>query len=752
MSVEDAAPGSTPPAAAAATTPARHHHHVPAADGGLDEELKEEAEEDARVNELLESAEKESAVEAVEAPVLLQAANDGHEVQRASSAEAKQEQLITLLNKAQQYSQFIVNSQSDSLAATAQSKAPRTNGEAKAASDGNPKSKKRKLDDASASPTSLSEGFVDAAKRSSDGQSKSRLVEQPKTMIGGTLKGYQVEGLRWMATLYENGLSGILADEMGLGKTLQTISLLAYLAEARDTTGPHICIVPKSVVNNWIREFKKWCPTTRTVKLLGSKDERARIIRDDMADTSSFDVCVTSYEGVLKEKGALCKIDWEYLVIDEAHRIKNPKSSLSKVVRLIPTKFRLLITGTPLQNNLNELWALLNFLLPDIFASETDFESWFSIEADDDAKENVVKKLHTVLRPFMLRRIKKDVEKDLPPKREVKLYIGLTEMQRLWYTKILSKDAHTLNALGGPDRVQLLNILMQLRKVCNHPYLFEGAEPGPPYVDGPHLWDNAGKLVLLTKLLPKLKAQSSRVLVFSQMTRMLDILEDYMRLNGHEYCRIDGSTHGDDRDAQMDEFNAPGSPKFVFLLSTRAGGLGINLAAADTCIIFDSDWNPQQDSQAMDRCHRIGQKRPVVVYRLLTAGSVEISMIEKQLSKKKLERMAITGGDFKRAGQRSTGRDFSVDHLRELLADDVDLAQRVGGSGDKSNGEENGETSTHAAETPSKPVDRISDAELDLILDRRRIFDKDDPIPLEGDHYDVVVDAVTDGGILGKVQ
>ena len=205
----------------------------------------------------------------------------------------------------------------------------------------------------------------------------------------------------------------------------------------------------------------------------------------------------------------------------------------------------------------------------------------------------------------MLRRIKADVATDLPPKKETKLYIGLTKMQQEWYVKVLQKDAHELNKLGGPSKVGLLNVLMQLRKVCNHPYLFDGAEKGPPYIDGPHLWENAGKMQLLSKLLPKLRAKGSRVLIFCQMTRVLDILEDYFRLVGHQYCRIDGNTDGEKRDSQMDEFNAEGSSKFCFLLSTRAGGLGINLATADIVILYDSDWNPQVDLQAMDRAHRI---------------------------------------------------------------------------------------------------------------------------------------------------
>ena len=217
-----------------------------------------------------------------------------------------------------------------------------------------------------------------------------------------------------------------------------------------------------------------------------------------------------------------------------------------------------------MKNNLRELWALLNFLMPDIFGDAEQFDEWFSL-SDESGQENVIKKLHTVLRPFMLRRVKKDVATALPPKKETKLYIGLTSMQQEWYIRCLQKDAHELNKLGGPDRNRLLNVLMQLRKVCNHPYLFDGAEAGPPYVDGPHLWENSGKMQLLHKLLPKLQAKGSRVLIFCQMTRVLDILEDYCRLTKFEYCRIDGNTDGEKRDSQMHEFNEEGSSKFLFL-------------------------------------------------------------------------------------------------------------------------------------------------------------------------------------------
>lgn len=435
---------------------------------------------------------------------------------------------------------------------------------------------------------------------------------------------------------------------MGLGKTLQTISFLAYLRENRGIKGPHIVIVPKSVVGNWMREIKKWCPVFKPVRLGGTKDERHKfetehLPKDPATGRHKWDILVTSYEGLLKSKGKLKSIQWRYLIIDEAHRIKNEKSSLSLAVREMNTEHRLLITGTPLQNNLRELWALLNFLMPDIFGDAEQFDEWFSL-SDESGKENVIRKLHTVLRPFMLRRVKKDVATSLPPKKETKLYVGLTQMQQEWYVKVLQKDAHELNKLGGPDRVRLLNVLMQLRKVCNHPYLFDGAEPGPPYKDGPHLWENSGKMMLLHKLLKKLKEKGSRVLVFSQMTRVLDILEDYFRYIGYQYCRIDGNTSGEVRDAHMDEFNAEGSSKFAFLLSTRAGGLGINLATADIVILYDSDWNPQVDLQAMDRAHRIGQKKPVQVFRFISEGTVEEKIIERADRKLFLDAAVIQQG------------------------------------------------------------------------------------------------------------
>uniref|UniRef100_A0ABI7W4Y6 SNF2 related chromatin remodeling ATPase 1 n=1 Tax=Felis catus TaxID=9685 RepID=A0ABI7W4Y6_FELCA len=417
-----------------------------------------------------------------------------------------------------------------------------------------------------------------------------RFEVSPSYVKGGPLRDYQIRGLNWLISLYENGVNGILADEMGLGKTLQTIALLGYLKHYRNIPGPHMVLVPKSTLYNWMNEFKRWVPSVRVICFVGDKDAR-----------------------------------------------------LSEIVREFKSTNRLLLTGTPLQNNLHELWALLNFLLPDVFNSADDFDSWFDTK-NCLGDQKLVERLHAVLKPFLLRRIKTDVEKSLPPKKEIKIYLGLSKMQREWYTKILMKDIDVLNSAGKMDKMRLLNILMQLRKCCNHPYLFDGAEPGPPYTTDEHIVSNSGKMVVLDKLLAKLKEQGSRVLIFSQMTRLLDILEDYCMWRGYEYCRLDGQTPHEEREEAIEAFNVPNSSKFIFMLSTRAGGLGINLASADVVILYDSDWNPQVDLQAMDRAHRIGQKKPVRVFRLITDNTVEERIVERAEIKLRLDSIVIQQG------------------------------------------------------------------------------------------------------------
>lgn len=355
-----------------------------------------------------------------------------------------------------------------------------------------------------------------------------------------------------MIRLHVNGINGILADEMGLGKTLQSISIIAYLLEFRKVSGPHLVIVPKSTLSNWMNEFKRWCPCIRVIKFHGDREERLEMTQDILKPTidpndRTWDVCVTTYEVVGLEKNAISKIAWRYLIIDEAHRLKNEESQFSQTVRLLNTEHRLLLTGTPLQNNLHELWSLLNFLLPDVFASSEQFDEWFNLDVEDtEAKQRMIGQLHKILRPFMLRRLKVDVEKSLPPKKETILFTGMSVMQKNLYRQILLRDIDQINgnqsSNSNASRTAILNIVMQLRKCCNHPYLFPNMEDRNLDPLGDHLYQNCGKMTLLDKLLGKMFIRKHRVLLFSQMTRMLDILEDYFAMRGYKYCRIDGNT------------------------------------------------------------------------------------------------------------------------------------------------------------------------------------------------------------------
>lgn len=532
-----------------------------------------------------------------------------------------------------------------------------------------------------------------------DEEASTTVLTQSPSYVHGKLREYQVQGVNWLISLYENRLSGILADEMGLGKTLQTISFLGFLRYVKGINGPFIVIVPKSTLDNWRREFAKWTPEVNAVVLQGNKDERAELLHSKILN-ADFDVLIASFEMVIREKSILKKFRWQYIVVDEAHRIKNEDSSLSQILRLFYSKNRLLITGTPLQNNLHELWALLNFLLPDVFGDSEVFDAWFEGQggrSEDDREKNqnkVVQQLHKVLSPFLLRRVKSDVENSLLPKIETNIYIGMTEMQIKWYKKLLEKDIEAVNGVVGKreGKTRLLNIVMQLRKCCNHPYLFDGAEPGPPFTTDEHLIFNSGKMIILDKMLKKFRSEGSRVLIFSQMSRLLDILEDYCYFKEYPYCRIDGSTSHEDRIEAIDQYNAPDLDKFIFLLTTRAGGLGINLTSADIVILYDSDWNPQADLQAMDRAHRIGQKKQVKVYRFVTENAIEEKVLERAAQKLRLDQLVIQQGrqvnnnaslgnskeDLLGMIQHGVKKVFESNNGTSMLDDDIDAILKKG--------------------------------------------------------------------------
>ncbi|KAK1775957.1 SNF2 family N-terminal domain-containing protein, partial [Copromyces sp. CBS 386.78] len=707
------------------------------------------------------------------------------------------------------------------------------------------------------------------------------MAKQPKCVVGGTMRDYQLEGLTWMYEICVQGMSGILADEMGLGKTIQTISLIALLREQENYLGPHLIVAPLSTLSNWLDEFHRWVPSIPVIMYHGTPQQRQDIFKTNIMrhlhggrPTEKFPVVCTTYEMVLKDRANLSRINWEFIIIDEGHRMKNFDSKLFRELKTFTSATRLLITGTPLQNNLKELWSLLNFLLPKIFRDWEAFESWFDFSDLEDeegteefiadkTKQELVKKMHVVLQPLLLRRVKSDVAKYLPKKREYVLYAPMTKEQTDLYNVINDKNIDTRSYLEGkvverlngattsgtwsrrstprsskansvkmePDTIsesgsfttktsaltlkdeessplaknafammmgkrtrgrprknafpepepsaekttpvkatragtkrkaapvvetpapkstkssgqstpvstrgrprrgrksykeadsdeeqlddeefeeklakeiveddvqdieaildaeeieraqtldlakkeisnkKLGNPLLQLRLVCNSPHNFYNPWSNSDQPIDESIVTASGKMLLLDRLLPALFERGHKVLIFSQFKTQLDILEDYCReLRSWDVCRIDGGVAQDDRRAQIEQFNTDPDVK-IFLLSTRAGGQGINLASADTVILFDSDWNPQQDLQAQDRCHRIGQTRPVVVYRLATKGTVEEELLMSADAKRRLEKLVIKKGGFRTMGRKLDMREEDLDRetLRALLLKD----------------------------------------------------------------------------------
>ncbi|OAA38107.1 SNF2-family ATP dependent chromatin remodeling factor snf21 [Metarhizium rileyi] len=513
---------------------------------------------------------------------------------------------------------------------------------------------------------------------------REEVTEQATMLVGGSLKEYQIKGLQWMISLYNNNLNGILADEMGLGKTIQTISLITYLIERKLQSGPYLVIVPLSTLTNWNLEFEKWAPSISRIVYKGPPNTRK--LQQEKIRQGRFQVLLTTYEYIIKDRPILSKIKWFHMIIDEGHRMKNSNSKLSATIQqYYTTRFRLILTGTPLQNNLSELWAMLNFVLPNIFKSVKTFDEWFNtpfantggqdkMELTEEEQILVIRRLHKVLRPFLLRRLKKDVEKDLPDKTEKVIKCKFSALQSKLYKQMVTHNKLVVSdGKGGKTNARgLSNMIMQLRKLCNHPFVFDEVENvmNPMSISNDLLWRTAGKFELLDRILPKYQATGHRVLMFFQMTAIMDIMEDYLRYRKFEYLRLDGTTKSDERSDLLKDFNAPDSKYFMFLLSTRAGGLGLNLQTADTVIIYDSDWNPHQDLQAQDRAHRIGQKNEVRILRLISSNSVEEKILERARFKLDMDGKVIQAGRFDNKSSE-TDRDAM---LRTLL-ESADMAE-----------------------------------------------------------------------------
>ncbi|RZC42894.1 SWI/SNF-related matrix-associated actin-dependent regulator of chromatin subfamily A containing DEAD/H box 1 -like protein [Asbolus verrucosus] len=522
---------------------------------------------------------------------------------------------------------------------------------------------------------------------------------QPRSLsVSLRLTNYQMVGLNWLAVLHAQRVNGILADEMGLGKTVQVIAFLAYLKETGQAQNTHLVVVPSSTLDNWRSEFTRWCPELRVFMYYGSTEER-RLFRVDFAKgiLADFDVILTTYTlvGNSPEERKMFRVTpMHYVIFDEAHMLKNMNTQRYENLIRINAKHRILLTGTPLQNNLLELMSLLIFVMPKMFAEKTDdlkslFQKNSKTKQTDDSlpafEREQIEQAKRIMKPFVLRRLKCDVLQDLPKKIDHVIRVPMAPTQKEQYEALVASFQSA--AVEEEGAYNGMSIMTDLRKLSNHPLLLryhydedqvrEIAKllaKDPSYKDTKEeyivqdllfmsdfeinkltkihrsldrymLPDNliltSGKFLYLDKVLSELKQTGHRVLIFSQYVIMLNVMEDYLKIRKYNYLRMDGSTPVNERQELIDEYTEDSSI-FIFLLSTRAGGLGINLTSADTVIIHDIDFNPYNDKQAEDRCHRMGQTRPVTVYRLISQGTIEEGMLEMNKEKLKLEQQITT--------------------------------------------------------------------------------------------------------------
>jgi SNF2 family DNA or RNA helicase len=474
-------------------------------------------------------------------------------------------------------------------------------------------------------------------------------TKQPENLVGGELMNYQVEGVNWMYYQWYSQKNGILADEMGLGKTIQVIGFMATLVQEHNCF-PFLVVVPNSTCANWRREIKQWAPSLRVVTYFGSGQARDMAYKYEMYPNGTKElrchVVVTSYDAAADDS---CRrifrgVNWAGMIVDEGQRLKNDKSLLYAALTAIKVPFRLLLTGTPMQNNTRELFNLLQFLDETVNAAELE-------EKYADMTSENIGELHDKIRPYILRRTKKQVLSFLPPLAQIIVPLSMSRLQKDLYKSILAKNPELLKALftsskglQKQERANLSNILMQLRKCLCHPFVYSREieeRTDIEAVSHRNLVEASAKLQFLEMLLPKLKQRGHRVLIFSQFLDMLDICEDFMDGMQMAYQRLDGTMGSLEKQKRIDQYNAPDSPLFAFLLSTRAGGVGINLATADTVIILDPDFNPHQDIQAISRAHRIGQKNKVLCFQLMTRASAEEKIVQMGRKKMALDHVVV---------------------------------------------------------------------------------------------------------------
>ena len=575
--------------------------------------------------------------------------------------------------------------------------------------------------------------------------------EQPNLLTGAVLRNYQVDGYDWLRILYENGINGILADEMGLGKTIQAIALICYLVE-RGIKGPFLVVAPLSTLYNWLNEFARFAPSIYTLLYQGKKSSRRSALSEIKSTrhnnpklrgkSNKRPVVVTHYEMIRYDFKKLLPIKWSYMILDEGHKIKNWTTRVNRCLNVFKCESRLILTGTPIQNNLTELWSLLNFLMPVIFNDKNTFQHWFDVRGNlrdeviyRERHKPIIGMIQKIIRPFIMRRMKGDVSLNLPPKKEILVYCPLTRVQKNFYKALLNRtimsmvrdeygikhaleeekegdkvvrstrsivnykemsDKKFMKVVNGyevvplswnretvkreaPDllpvhiEVSAQMVSIHMRKVVNHPYLiahpYDQFKTGRALIISEDMVQISGKMSILDQMLKNLIPKGHKMLIYSQWVRILDLIQDLMELRDIEFVRLQGSHELSTRESAIHQFQTDSKVK-CFLITTRAGGLGINLTAADTVIIFDSDWNPHVDQQAQDRCHRIGQTLPVIVYRLVAAHTIDQKLVELAFKKKKLDKILINNKDFcKNSWTQNKINPVRIEDLQELLTE-----------------------------------------------------------------------------------
>ncbi|CAI2386132.1 unnamed protein product [Moneuplotes crassus] len=582
--------------------------------------------------------------------------------------------------------------------------------------------------------------------------------EQPSYITQGKLYDYQLKGLNWLAYSWHQSNNVILADEMGLGKTVQTACFLNYLMTVHQITKPFLICVPLSTLHNWRRELKLWLPQAYVVVLHGSKKSKEIIYEKEfsyknhrLSSLCKFNVLLATYEVVMNEQRILSKIDWRVLIIDEGQRLKNINSKFYEKAANLSTEFRILLSGTPLQNNFDELLNLCTFISPEEFSSKFKDElreifnhsllakkdttlkakgKDIKFNEDDVQKETLlVNTLHTHLGKHLLRRRKKDVLKNLPRKKEVLIHSYLTKRQRQIYKLIFMKNYEGLQVLEKSSKkntkVSLrssTNILTYLRLCCNHPFLLssrynpslraendltEESKNGQKIEDD--IVKSSGKMKVIHRMLPKLLQKGHKILMFSQFKLMLNIISDYLNSQDLKFLRLDGDTKSSMRQRIIDTFNKDDSPYKIFLLSTRAGGLGINLQSADTIFIIDSDFNPHNDLQALSRAHRIGQKNDILIFRLISKSTCEEKLIETAQHK------LLLGGLYVQRDKRTQNLDTASSKSTSIEAKEMNQVLKFGAN------------SIFSSEEDDSYNDKdLTEEEINNLLDREKHFQEDD--------------------------